>query len=619
MYSPHRRYNRQHRVLAYALLLFSLLGCQQVEPDSPLRAKQGMIDLRSWDTRSLSLQGEWSFYPGRLVDPVQVAATDAAGSQPIQMPGLWRDTATTSSPMDSHGFATYALRILLPDDAPPLSMKMVDAYTAYALYVDGKRLHGAGTLGTSADTSVPGFKRAIFPLPESAVKAHWVVVHISNWHYRAGGLWNHILIGQTDDLFWYYDAATAYSVSLASAIAVIALYHLGLYSQRRRDKSTLYFALFCLAIAVRILATDERYIQQLFPAMTYDWLMRTEFVSFLVAPPALAAFLDSVMPGCFNRLAMRGLQITGIVLALFVVLTSPATFSEWLPLFQVYVVVGCVIGLQVLVRGILKRIQVAWGFLLGFCLLALTVGNDILVSVGVLHTPIFLAGVGLFCLIIIQSYALSLRSAQAFDSITQLTRELETYSADLEQKVKVRTEELEQANTALERLAVLDGLTKIANRRKFDEELAKAWSEHRRRGQALSVLLCDIDSFKAYNDDYGHLQGDEALRQVAQAIETALARPSDLAARFGGEEFAVLLSDTPLEGALEVAEKIRRGVETLHIPHRAAASGELTLSLGAASLLPAEGTAIADLLLRADQALYRAKAGGKNRVEADLA
>jgi diguanylate cyclase (GGDEF)-like protein len=173
---------------------------------------------------------------------------------------------------------------------------------------------------------------------------------------------------------------------------------------------------------------------------------------------------------------------------------------------------------------------------------------------------------------------------------------------------------LDQTLQALEALSLLDGLTQIHNRRYFDEYLQREFLAARRRKMPLSVLICDIDSFKAYNDSYGHQAGDECLKQVAQALRSVLKRPGDLVARYGGEEFAVILPDTSSAGALTLGDLLRAKVESLHIPHRASQVSEyVTISLGLAAEIPTAGNQNA-LLHRADRALYQAKAQGRNAV-----
>ncbi|KAI9132847.1 bifunctional diguanylate cyclase/phosphodiesterase [Acaryochloris sp. CCMEE 5410] len=180
------------------------------------------------------------------------------------------------------------------------------------------------------------------------------------------------------------------------------------------------------------------------------------------------------------------------------------------------------------------------------------------------------------------------------------------------------SEQLEIANRELERLATMDGLTRVYNRRQFDSVFQREWHRLCREEQPLSVILGDVDHFKAYNDTYGHQAGDQCLQQVAQAIARIAQRPADCVARYGGEEFVVLLPNTDLSGALHVAEAIREEVEELNIPHRnSSASKHISLSLGVASLIPNEDIPASSLIQSADQALYTAKDLGRNQVTAD--
>ena len=196
---------------------------------------------------------------------------------------------------------------------------------------------------------------------------------------------------------------------------------------------------------------------------------------------------------------------------------------------------------------------------------------------------------------------------------------LHRYRATLEDKVRARTAELERANESLERLAKLDGLTQLANRRTFDVHLNETWKRLCREQKPLSLIMCDIDSFKLYNDHYGHLMGDRTLKAVAQVIQSAAKRPADLAARYGGEEFAIILPDTDQRGAIRVAEELRKAVLHLRILHQVSVTHPfVTVSLGIASTLPCgEPTTRSseELIRNADRAMYQAKHGGRNQFQ----
>lgn len=172
--------------------------------------------------------------------------------------------------------------------------------------------------------------------------------------------------------------------------------------------------------------------------------------------------------------------------------------------------------------------------------------------------------------------------------------------------------ELQQANLELRRIANIDSLTQIANRRCFDETLEQEWQRLKREQQPLSLILCDIDYFKHYNDRYGHLAGDTCLQQVAQAISRCINRPADMVARYGGEEFAILLPATDQEGAVTIVKDIQTALAALQVPHAAShVADHVTLSLGIACFTPIN-CSCQQLIAAADVALYQAKAAGRN-------
>jgi diguanylate cyclase (GGDEF)-like protein/PAS domain S-box-containing protein len=175
-------------------------------------------------------------------------------------------------------------------------------------------------------------------------------------------------------------------------------------------------------------------------------------------------------------------------------------------------------------------------------------------------------------------------------------------------------EHLQSAYRAMETLVVVDALTGIANRRRFDDALATEWRRALREGSKLSLLLIDADHFKRYNDTYGHVRGDSCLKQIAEAALDVVLRPGDLVARYGGEEFAVVLPGTDEGGAVAVAEDICQAVRSRQLPHEGNLPGVVTVSIGCATIVPHRGKSAQDLIESADQALYRAKSRGRNRV-----
>ena len=189
----------------------------------------------------------------------------------------------------------------------------------------------------------------------------------------------------------------------------------------------------------------------------------------------------------------------------------------------------------------------------------------------------------------------------------------------LEIKVQDRTAALEEANRKLIALSSTDGLTGIANRRHFDEALDSEWRRAQRSGALLSLAMIDVDWFKKYNDHYGHQTGDDCLRSVAQILEAHALRAGDMVARYGGEEFVLIATTVHPDKALQHAQALCHALEKMALPHAESPFGYVTASIGVAVMAPAEGLSPEDLLKQADQALYRAKAQGRNRaVLADI-
>ncbi|MBW4513558.1 MAG: diguanylate cyclase [Scytonematopsis contorta HA4267-MV1] len=216
---------------------------------------------------------------------------------------------------------------------------------------------------------------------------------------------------------------------------------------------------------------------------------------------------------------------------------------------------------------------------------------------------------------------------QAEESLQEVTGKLAESNHNLEEKIQERTkevsktleilkvtqDELVEANQELQRLYRLDKLTQIANRHYFDEYLLQEWNRLKLRQKPLSLILCDVDYFKKYNDFYGHQSGDQCLQQIAKALLTVATRPTDLVARYGGEEFTVILPSTNVKGAIVVAEGIQKAVCQSKLPHACSDVSEfITVSLGIATVIPNNTTSPTDLIADADKALYEAKRRGRD-------
>jgi len=187
---------------------------------------------------------------------------------------------------------------------------------------------------------------------------------------------------------------------------------------------------------------------------------------------------------------------------------------------------------------------------------------------------------------------------------------------ELAYSFNIMRQSLSQNMQKLEKMARIDELTGLSNRRHFDEVFDKEWKDYQRTNKPLSLLICDIDHFKQYNDTYGHKEGDNCIQQVCQAISEAVFRPLDTACRYGGEEFALILPDTPLVGAQKIAQLINDNIKAFKLAHTSSSvSAYVTLSIGIATMPDCDLANIDDFFKAADKALYQAKENGRNRIE----
>jgi len=275
----------------------------------------------------------------------------------------------------------------------------------------------------------------------------------------------------------------------------------------------------------------------------------------------------------------------------------------------------------------LQRQRSAYFFLAAFAILGIGTTTYTLRTLGLLPTNAFTLNgfqIGSALEMLLLGFALADRynvmrqdkesaQDQSLQAQNQLVDNLRLSERVLEERVTQRTDELLKLNHQLEALSATDGLTGVANRRRFDVVLAVEWARAARSAQPLALVMIDVDWFKNYNDHYGHVAGDGCLQKVAGAITAAASRSGDLVARYGGEEFVVIAPATNGLDALGIARRVCLALEELADPHELSEFGIVTVSIGAASVIPVAAGGPSSLVVAADAALYRAKSQGRNQ------
>lgn len=576
------------------------------------------------------LDGEWQFYWGRLFTPADLPLPNPV-NQTAPLPQVWNKNAQINLPAD--GFATY--RLIVMTEGPPQQMALLLPHisTSYHLWVNGKLLTSVGQVGPTANEAAPAYaiRQVQF---ESRSGANEILLQIANFSNLFGGVNSSIYLGTPEAIQQLDRQKTARDALLIGSLTIMAAYHFSLYLSRKKDRFTLQFGLLCLLVALRAAVTSQRYLLNLFPEMDWEWLTRLEYLTYYMAVPVFSQFIYSLYPTQAMKRYIRLLLPVCALFSLFMLFTPVKVYGILSLAYDVLTLAGCALVFYTLWQARKQYYFQALLFTWGFLVLFLAVLNDLLQYKNLVHTPLLLP-FGLLVFMFCQAFILSLRFANAFHVIETMSEALKEkntklrtmynelkksntliaqWNQELEQMVQERTSELEAANNKLRYLSEMDGLTNIANRRHFDQVLQEEWQRSSLANQPLSVILLDVDYFKLYNDHYGHLAGDDCLKQLAQVIAGCACRRGDLAARFGGEEFIILLPNTSLLGALTIAEKIRSAAAQLDLPHAHSPWGKVTCSLGVATQIGQAETSPLSLLSLADKALYIAKAEGRNCV-----
>ncbi len=617
------------------LLSSQMIGCSSDDSNKSI-AQDGILDLRDHEfLHHIRLDGEWRFV-WRDTSLANIGMSKERVN--IDVPNSWKGFRYQGTKLPGHGAGSYFLTILIPEQSVSYAIKFTTAGTAYNLFVNEDLVGSVGIYSIDSSMSRPLYEPKIYNLGPRSNQLT-LRVDVSNYDHRLGGLWESISFGATEDIYQYREKQVAMALFMFGTIFVMGIYHLGIFSLSTRGKSALYFGLFCLIIGLRTLTTGEIFLHQIWPSLSWQTLIKIEYLTFYTGIPIFFHFVRLQFPDEIS--ARVGQVVIGIstLFVLLVLFTRVDTFSSSLTYFQplsllimVYVIYGLVLAF---IRGEEGSTMV----LVGFLSIVIAFLNDILYVANVVHTG-HLISFGLSIFILTQAFLISIRFSRAYTTIElqqiKLKRTNTAYQSEIESRksaeqevlehkdhleelVEDRTAELQTANKLLQELSRVDGLTGIANRRRLDEELDREWKRMLREKRPLSVVLCDIDHFKLYNDTYGHQGGDDCLVKVATAITNSVNRPGDLTARYGGEEFCLVLPETAGLGAMRIAELVRKNVAELNLEHKSSPMAEMvTLSLGVATLVPDLGSQPSVLLEAADRALYQAKGNGRNRVEQNL-
>ena len=417
------------------LFLFFLIACNHnFITKVPPKAVKGVLDLTDWNFNKngvVDLSGEYEFYWEQ-----QLAPSDFAGPVLPQktgfltVPGFWNGFKINGNRLHGNGYATFRLKILLNKQRKHqhLALKFLTIGTAYTLFLNGQKISSVGIAGKNRKTTVPRYFPQVVDFKTDSNRIE-MILQISNFDHRRGGPWKVIRLGENKDIQKIKEDRLGFELFLFGSIFIMALYHLCLFMLNRKDRAGLYFSIFCFLVILRLLTTGERYIIHFFPNISWEVLVKMEYLSFYLAVPAFALFIQSFFPREVPKRIVHLIVAAGLVFSCIVLFTPARIFTYTLQTYQVLTIIVIIYAVYILIAASIRKRDGALIFLFGFIILALSAVNDMMYAEEIIQTG-YLLPLGLCIFIFSQAFLLSLRLRRAFENVDVQYKELkEAYHA----------------------------------------------------------------------------------------------------------------------------------------------------------------------------------------------
>ncbi|WP_416150295.1 diguanylate cyclase domain-containing protein [Salipaludibacillus sp. HK11] len=614
-------------LLLFVTIILPACSAPHKNVDTSFTAIGGELDLSEWDSEEslVNLNGQWDLHWNQLLDPTDFKSeSKMKQTDVIDIPSVWHTQSLDGEPLPKEGFATYRLKVSMNEINEVMGLKIPYMQSNFNLWIDDKLLATNGQVSTNEATSIPEKQPQVVYFSQKN-KTFSVTLQISNYNYNTGGLLEPIILGKSENIHHNHLYETILRSILFGILLLSSIYHIGLGFFRMTETYFFYFGAYCLVAAFRYSMVGNVLFTKIFPNIDWNIAMKLDFISLYSHIPLLAMVLFRLYPKQSSKWFTLSTIIVTFFYALLTIFTTAQTYLSFIVYFQFFMIICVCYGITVVIKSLKAKQDGSYYLITGISFLMTTILLDIFTSLFNSNRPestYYPIGISIF--IICFSLVLSKRLSSSLDLSVELTKDLSQLNSELEIKVEQRTQQTQQSNKKLkelneklQRMALIDGLTNIPNRRQFDEYYKQQYEISAQEKTPLSILFLDIDYFKNYNDYYGHQQGDECLKLVAQSLnEERINKSTDgLVARYGGEEFVYVIPQLSKEEAEQFAQKIKQKIEQLKIAHeKSLISNYVTVSIGLITVIPNTTEDMNSILKKADQALYQAKIAGRNQV-----
>ena len=552
-----------------------------------------------------ALNDNWQFYEQQLL----IKSDDQQPSKSVDLPIEFEEITGEIST-----YGTFIKQITIPQQSvgDVLALELPYVYGALKIYANGQLITEIGQVGTNEQAHVTDLKPALVPVTFDQQHVE-LAIQLSSFNHIRGGFSEGIQLGEWDEMSHHYHFERLVVSFVSSIVLVVGLLALVIGILGKGEKMLLTFGLFSIGVAVRAVFSVPFIYHDLPFDISYIWATKMEYVSTNVVFLLYVWFIYLLFKDLASKIIIYGsVSILG-ALAVISLLTEPVVFQTLFFRTSYLMMAFVIYSVGIIIVALKRKIEMAKPLFLGVLFVFTGLIFDLLSGMGIINLPpmslfTIAANVVLILFFIGNRYAIQLVE------VRKLNNELLDMNKTLDVKVQQRTQELCEANSRLTQLAARDGLTGIFNRLTFNDWLTSDYKQAVSEGRMLSLLMMDVDEFKKYNDHYGHVQGDQLLKNITKLIQQNLQQGVKFA-RYGGEEFVFLLPNYSKKRAWQMAESIRLLVRDANFEHLGRPEGIVTISIGGAELtvdnVYQNALALVEL---ADERLYISKTNGRNQV-----
>jgi len=407
-----------------------------------------VLDSRSFENQNtIQIKGEVFFVWKKFLTPSEVITS--LEKELVKFPAVWNDYLYKGEKIGSKGYATYAFKVVMPKGKRRiLGIELNTIATAYKFYIEDSLINEVGKVGKNSKQNIPLFKYKIYQIPDFQKDTLLFTFQVANLHTKNGGFWRSPVIGKYEYLIQQKNWRVQTDFFLLGSLFIIALYHFGLFFYRTNDRSTLYFAVFCLIIGIRVLTLSHFNLADYWTWYSWEIREKSSYLTFSLGVLFFMMFTHSIFPKDYPDWLFKFLQYLTILFSVFVLFTPNRINAHFLIFIQLLSIFIVLLGLVFLVNAIRKKYESAWLFLIGVLIIFTAMVNDILYSRMIINTG-YIFPWGLFLFILNESIMLSIRFAKAFYRAEALSMELNLVNQNLELLVLERTQSLKEISEDL--------------------------------------------------------------------------------------------------------------------------------------------------------------------------